>query len=390
MQLDSNQAVVNKKKIKLLFLTTGLGVGGAEVMLYNLLSNIDRNHFEPTVISLMDKGIYGEDIEQLNVPVHCVGMSPGKTSITSALRTIELIKQVKPDVIQGWMYHANLAAILARFLTFKSIPTIWNIRHSLYSLDYEKKGTAMVIRLLSKLSSFPSKIIYNSQIGGTQHEKIGYKSNKTIVIPNGFDINLLKPSSDNRHRLRQELSLTEDAFLIGRICRFHLMKDHETFLRAAAILLQKNPDLHFVLAGTNVDHDNSHLSELLNELNIGDRTHLLGERKDVPYLTSALDIATSSSYFGEAFPNVVGEAMACEVPCVVTDVGDSALIVGDTGKVVPPKNPQAFADACQELISLEKSDIEALGKKARQKVIELYSLESIIGQYEELYQSVVS
>lgn len=379
--------------IKILFISTGLGTGGAEMMLYKVLSGIDRNRFEPIVLSLIKADYFSNQvtdlIKALDIPVHSLEMNPGRFSIKKLFELADLIRREQPDIIQGWMYHANLAALLARFLTFKSIPTIWNIRHSLYSLDYEKKGTAMVIRLLSKLSSFPAKIIYNSQIGGTQHEKIGYKSNKTLVIPNGFDINLLTPSSENRYRLRQELGLAEDAFLIGRICRYHLMKDHESFLRAGAILLQSNPDLHFVLAGTDVDRNNPHLSDLLSQLNIGDRTHLLGERKDVPYLTSALDIATSSSYFGEAFPNVIGEAMSCEVPCVVTDVGDSALIVGNTGKVVPPKNAQAFADACQELISLDASDREALGKKARQKVIELYSLESIIAQYEQLYQSVV-
>ncbi len=378
---------------KILFISTGLGTGGAEMMLYKLLSGIDRSRFDPVVVSLIKTDFFGDQIfnriTALNIPVHSLELNPGKFSIQKLFELLELVRQQQPAIIQGWMYHANLAAQLASFFTFKSIPTIWNIRHSLYSLDYEKKGTAMVIRLLSQLSNFPAKIIYNSQIGGTQHEKVGYKSHKTIVIPNGFDINLFKPSSENRHNLRQELGLPQDAFLIGRICRYHLMKDHESFLRAAAILLQDFPELHFVLAGTNVDQDNSHLTELLQELNIGDRVHLLGERKDVPYLTSALNIATSSSYFGEAFPNVVGEAMACEVPCVVTDVGDSALIVGETGKVVPPKNPQALADGCRELISLDIAAREALGKKARQKVIDLYSLESIIAQYEELYQSVV-
>lgn len=378
---------------KILFISTGLGTGGAEMMLYKLLSGIDRSRFDPVVVSLIKTDFFGDQIfnriTALNIPVHSLELNPGKFSIQKLFELLELVRQQQPAIIQGWMYHANLAAQLASFFTFKSIPTIWNIRHSLYSLDYEKKGTAMVIRLLSQLSNFPAKIIYNSQIGGTQHEKVGYKSHKTIVIPNGFDINLFKPSSENRHNLRQELGLPQDAFLIGRICRYHLMKDHESFLCAAAILLQDFPELHFVLAGTNVDQDNSHLTELLQELNIGDRVHLLGERKDVPYLTSALNIATSSSYFGEAFPNVVGEAMACEVPCVVTDVGDSALIVGETGKVVPPKNPQALADGCRELISLDIAAREALGKKARQKVIDLYSLESIIAQYEELYQSVV-
>lgn len=379
---------------KILFISTGLGTGGAEMMLYKLLSSIDRDQFEPVVVSLLKTDCFGDQIinqiDALNIPIHSLDLDPGQFKLGKLLELLNLVYKEKPDIIQGWMYHANLAAQLASFLSFKFIPTIWNIRHSLHSLDYEKKGTSVIIRILGRLSSVPAKIIYNSQIGAAQHQKIGYKSDKTIVIPNGFDVNLFKPSAENRHALRQELGLTEDAFLIGRICRYHPMKDHESFLRAAALLLQDFPELQFVLAGTDIDKNNPNLSKVINELNIGNCIHLLGERKDVPYLTSALDIATSSSYFGEAFPNVIGEAMACEVPCVVTDVGDSALIVGDTGKVVPPKNSQALADGCKELILLDAAEKRSLGEKARQKVIQLYSLDAITAQYTKLYQSVIN
>ena len=378
---------------KILFVSTGLSTGGAEMMLYKVLSSIDRNRFEPVVVSLLRTDSFGDQvinqIAALDIPIHSLEMEPGEFSIKKLVKLFALVRQEKPNILQGWMYHANLAAQLASFASFKFIPVVWNVRHSLYSLDYEKKSTAIVIRLLSKLSNFPVKVIYNSQIGAAQHQKLGDKPHKTVVIPNGFDIELFKPSLENRLKLRQELGLAENTFLLGRICRYHPMKDHESFLRAAALLLHDFPELHFVLAGTNVDGNNPHLSELLKELNLGDHIHLLGERKDVPYLTSALDIATSSSYFGEAFPNVIGEAMACEVPCVVTDVGDSTIIVGDTGKVVPPKNPQALADGCRELISLDTEGRKILGKKARQKVIELYSLAAITAQYEYLYQSII-
>ena len=153
MILDSQQTIGKNKKIKLLFVTTGLGVGGAEVMLYNLLSNINRNHFEPTVIALMDKGIYGGKIEQLDVPVYCVGMSSGETSISSALRTLKLIKQVQPDVIQGWMYHGNLAAQFFNFFTAQKIPILWSIHHSLHSLPSEKPLTQGIIRFGSWLAA---------------------------------------------------------------------------------------------------------------------------------------------------------------------------------------------------------------------------------------------
>lgn len=363
------------------------------MMLYKLLSGIDRHRFDPVVISLLKADCFGTQISDriaaLDIPIYSLELNPGEFSISKLWELRNIVSQQQPALFQGWMYHANIAAQLVSFLSFRSIPTIWNIRHSLYSLDYEKKGTATIIRLLSKLSAISTKIIYNSYIGATQHQKIGYKSDRTIVIPNGFDIELFRPSAENRLSLRQELSLSEDTFLIGRICRYHPMKDHESFLRAAAILLQDFPELHFVLAGTDVELNNSHLSAVIDELKIGDRLHLLGERSDISRLTSAFDIAVSSSYFGEAFPNVIGEAMACEVPCVVTDVGDSALIVGNTGKIVPPKNPQALADGCRELILLGAEGRQALGQQARQKVVELYSLDAIIAQYENLYQSII-
>jgi len=378
---------------KILFISTGLNTGGAEMMLYKVLSGIDKKKFQPIVVSLLKTDInesqVGKQIAALDIPIHSLEMDPGEFSLKKFIKLVNIVRHEQPDILQGWMYHANFAAQLANFFTFKSIPVIWNIRHSLYSLEYESKSTALIIKLLSKLSNFPAKIIYNSQIGATQHQKLGYESDKTVVIPNGFDINLFQPSSENRLSLRKELGLAQDTVLIGRICRYHPMKDHDNFLRAASLLLKDLPELHFVLAGTDVDQNNSQLSKLIEELNISNHIHLLGERKDIPRLTSALDIATSSSYFGEAFPNVIGEAMACVVPCVVTDVGDSALIVGDTGKVVPPQNHQALANGCKELISLGVEGRKALGEKARQKVIKLYSLDAIITQYENLYQNVI-
>ena len=375
--------------VKILFISTGLSTGGAEMMLYKLLSGINRQKFQPVVLSLMGKDTFGDRIEALEIPVHTLNLNQGKFSLAKLLELIKIVRQEQPDIIQGWMYHANLAALLARFFAGRSQTVAWNIRHSLYSLDYEKKSTATIIRLLSKLSRLPAKIIYNSQISATQHQKIGYRSDKTVVIPNGFDINLFQPSPDNRLSVREELGLKKDTFLIGRICRYHPMKDHESFLRAAAMLIAKFPEIHFLLAGSEVNLDNPHLSQLVTELDLKHCVHFLGERQDIPRLTAALDIATSSSYFGEAFPNVIGEAMACEVPCVVTDVGDSAVIVGDTGKVVPPQNYKAIADAWQELIALDTEARKVLGKKARQKVSDLYSLDAIVLQYENFYQQII-
>ena len=195
------------------------------------------------------------------------------------------------------------------------------------------------------------------------------------------------PSSQAKVSFRSELGLPEETFLIGLICRYHPMKDHANFIQAAAILLKHYPQVHFVLVGTEVDHKNQNLNQIIQELKIANQIHLLGERKDIPRITAALDIASSSSAYGEAFPLVLAEAMSCGIPCVVTDVGDSGWIVGNTGIVVPPKQPKALADAWKDLIL--NSDRIALGQAARARILEYFSLESVVTQYEALYENLI-
>ena len=370
---------------------TGLYTGGAEMMLYKLLSKIDRERFSPVVVSLIDRGTLGDRIEALGIPVYTIGMKPGALPTPNIIwKFVNIVNKIKPDLIQGWMYHSNLVAQLTSIFSLKSVPVIWNIRHSLHSLSYERPGTVAVIKILIFLSIFSKKIIYNSQVGADQHEKLGYKTTKTITIPNGFDTELFYPSIEARNSIRKELSLPSDCFLIGRFARYHPMKDYPNFINGAAILLKQYPNVHFLLVGSNINWENQILCELIQELGISERIHLLGERQNIPQLTASLDIASTTSAYGEAFPNVIGEAMSCAVPCVVTDVGDSAWIVSDTGKVVPPKNPEALAQAWQELIDLGADGREALGKAARTRIIESFSLDAIVSQYEALYESVIA
>ena len=376
--------------MRIVYLTTGLNMGGAEVMLYNLLSHIDRDRFEPTVISLMDKGVFGEQIEQLGIPVHSAGMLVGKPSIASIKKVVGLIKQAQPDLIQGWMYHGNLAAQFFNFVSGNKTPVLWSIHHSLHDLPSEKPLTQAIIRFGSWSSKYVSKVAYVSEKSQGQHQKLGYNEKNACVVPNGFDLSKFQPSQEIRQKFRQELGIGNDTFLIGSLARYHPMKDHANLLRAAKILLDRSPNTKFVLIGTNVDNNNSALTDLIAELGIGKNIYLLGQRRDIPEITPALDLLASSSAFGEAFPLVIGEAMACGIPCVVTDIGDSAWIIGDTGKAVPPKNPEALAQAWQEIIDLDASKREEKSKAARNRIVEKFALDSIVNRYENIYQSVVS
>ncbi|NEP28701.1 glycosyltransferase, partial [Moorena sp. SIO3I6] len=218
---------------------------------------------------------------------------------------------------------------------------------------------------------------------------LGYSSQNSCVIPNGFDTSLFKPSLEARAAFRSELGLSEQSILIGLIGRYHPMKDHPNFIRAASLLVKEFPDVHFIMVGTEVDQDNNFLSSLIQDLGLSNHIHLLGERSDIPRLTAALDINTLASAYGEAFPLVIGEAMSSGVPCVVTDVGDSAWIVGNTGRVVPPRNSEALARAWKELILMGNEGRKVLGKAARSRIIDSFSINSVVAQYESLYELIL-
>jgi len=377
------------RPLKILHIINDLSIGGAEMMLYRLLYHEREAQLEPSVISLMDRGPLRQRIKELGISVLSPGMSPAVPSPQSVFRLIRLVRQLKPDLIHGWLYHGSLAAQFASAFSGKHIPAIWSIHYSMYSLGFEKKLTAAAVRLSVPLSRRAAAIVFVSRTSELQHRDLGYSLKKSFVIPNGIDTDEFSPCPDSRLSLRSELGLPEDALLIGLINRYHPMKDHANFLKAASKLAAKYPQVHFLLAGRGVDHTNSKLMFLIRELALSSRTHLLGERTDIARLTAALDVLSLSSLYGESFPVIVGEAMACGVPCVVTDVGDSGWLIGETGRKVAPGNPEQLANAWEELVLIGPEGRAALGNAARQRVITHFSLPSIADQYRRLYQNTL-
>jgi glycosyltransferase involved in cell wall biosynthesis len=370
--------------MRVLHIISNLTTGGAEMMLYKVLHTMNRERFESVVISLMDEGRFGEPLKKAGFPVHTLGMK-GLLSVKAAWRLRHLIRSINPDLIQGWMYHGNLVASLSRVFISKKVPVIWNIRHALHNIQHEKKGTAKVIKVGAMLSKRTAKIIYNSRVSAQQHQAFGYSARQTVIIPNGFDTQQFQPSQTAKKRLRNTLQIPENTFLIGLIARYHPVKDHTNFFKAAARLAKAREDVQFVLAGRNVELSNPLIAELVQRQKLVGKVHMLGERRDISDLTAGLDIATSSSYT-ESFPNTIGEAMTCGVPCVVTDVGDSAWIVGETGKVVPPHDSKALAQAWNALITMGTEQRKQLGEAARKRVMDNLSLTTITRQYERLYE----
>lgn len=378
-------------RTKVLHIITGLNPGGAETMLYRLISRTDRNKFMVEVISLIDIGSIGQKILALNVPVRTLGMRPGVANPAALFRLVRWLRRDPPDIIQTWMYHADLIGGLAAKLA-GSIPVAWGVRHSDFDPRGTKRLTLWTALACARLSRrLPRLIVCCSEASRRTHKQMGYATDRMVVIPNGFDLEELRPDPAARRGLRQELGIPERAPLIGLIARFHPQKDHRSFVRAAGILRAQAPDTHFLLCGHGITRENADLAGWLNEAGISSDCHLLGTRPDIPRILAALDIGSSSAAHGEGFPNVVGEAMACGVPCVVTDVGDSSIIVGDTGVVVPPGDPHALANGWKRLLlSMSQEARLKLGLAARERIKENYGIGKIAERYESLHASLAA
>jgi len=306
--------------MRFLHVITDLDIGGAEMMLYKLLASLHNDSVESLVVSLMGRGEITKRIEALGIKVETLNLEKGERPKWKTVKKLrQIVKTYNPDVVQGWMYHGNIAATIAIFsccTVRKKIKLFWNIRQTLYDIDSEKKQTIWLILLGRWLSFLPHRIIYNSTLSLEQHNIAGYAVKKSKLIPNGFDLKKFRSNNNYYKKLRKELGVSENTLLIGHISRFHPMKDHATLLKAIDSVMKEIDNsveirkVLFLLVGYDVT------SDLSKNLSI----RFLGGRSDIPQIMSALDVLVSSSSWGEGFPNVIGEAMASETPCVVTDV----------------------------------------------------------------------
>ncbi len=370
--------------IKVMHIITTLGPAGAEIMLSRVISGMDRTRFENEVVSLTGILDLAERMRGIGAGVRTLNMKTSAPNPLLVMRLAEWIRESKPDVIHTWMYHANLVGALAARVA-GDVPVVWGIHHSALDPRIDKRRTMFVNRACAFLSrKLPARIVCCSEASLRLHKKLGYTTELLEVIPNGFDLEQAKPIPTAPLSLREELGVPTDAILIGIAARFHPHKDHCNFVQAAALLHKQLPEVHFLLCGLDVTWQNPHLAEWIQAAGIGDRCHLLGVRQDMPRLFAGMDIATNASC-SEAFPMAVGEAMACGTPCVVTDVGDSALIVDKTGIVVPPGDPHALAKAWRKLIEAGFAARHRLGMAARHRVQQHFALPAIVERYQAIY-----
>ncbi|MGQ9688305.1 MAG: glycosyltransferase, partial [Desulfobaccales bacterium] len=337
--------------LRLAHVITSLKLGGAQMHLYRVVTRFSPEKIASVVISLVSGGQVARLIRDAGLPVQEVGMQPGRPNPVALWRLTSLIKSHRPHMVQTYLYHADLLGFLAARAA--GIPVVWwNLRQSGMDFSRYRATTAWVVRLCARLSRGVKRILVNSYAGLQAHALLGYDPTRMLVVPNGFDLNGFRPHPPSNQEVRQELDLPAGARLVGMLARFDPQKDHQNFLLAAGLLQEKHPEAYFLLAGAGISPDNPAFASLVAKAAVNPRRlRILGERLDTPRLLAALDVYVSSSAFGEGFPNAVGEAMACGVPCVVIEVGDSAYLVGDTGLVVPPRRPEDLCRALDAVLS---------------------------------------
>jgi glycosyltransferase involved in cell wall biosynthesis len=374
--------------IHILHLISGLGVGGAERTLQQVVCGLDPARFQSTVVSLGERGVLGDELSAEGVPLRSLGMRPGHPAALDIRRLTELLKELRPDLIQTWMYHADLLGLLAARRA--GAPAIvWNVRGSGRTLRQWGISTALVVRACAMLSAWPQAVVVNSEAGRAAHIRLGYRPRSWVLIPNGVDTNRFRPDPNARAQVRSALGISAETLVVGSVGRNHPVKRYAWILRAAAALRTHHPDLAVVLVGEGLASDNRELADLGQSLGIVGRLHLIGPVSEVPRWLAAMDVFVSASA-SEGFPNAIAEAAACQVPCVVTDAGDSRAIVDQAGVVVGVDDPDGLAAGLQRLAALGAAGRGRLGAQARARVTQAYSREAMLHAYEELYARIGS
>ncbi len=371
--------------MKVLHIITGLERGGAEEMLYCLVTAMAADA-EHVVISLTGEGVYGPRLTQNGVLVHTLQFPRGRLSLRGLHRLWRLIKNIEPDVIQTWLYQSDLVGgLIGRLAGVRVV--CWGIHNSTLSRETSSTPMRLAARACAWISDWvPAAIACCSERAALVHRGLGYPAGKLVVIRNGYDLARFSPRPEARERLRREWSVAPGTPLLGMAARWHPQKDHANLLRALALIARRGIDFRCVLAGSGIERSNLDLTRLISESRLEDKVLLLGPRDDMPDVMNALDLHVLSSSHGEAFPNVVAEAMACGTPCAVTDVGDSAMMVDDTGWVAPPGDAAALAQRIEQALQVIQTEArDELSKACRQRIAQRFGIERMVAAYKELW-----
>ena len=376
--------------IRVCFLIRQLNDGGAQRQLVSLVRGLDPARYESTVMTFYEGGRFAAEVERLaNVRLICLAKRHRWDVLGFGARLIASLRRLRPDILYTFLAGANCLGVTLKPLLAQTHP-VWGVRGSDMELSHYDWLTRRVKGVERRLARYPDLIIANSNVGAEHHRAQGFPSDKLVVIPNGIDTASFQPDPAARRRLRAEWGVADTELLIGMVARLDPMKDHETFLRAAARLLQERSNVRFVCIGDGAPAYRTRLQVLAAELGLQPpRLIWAGARNDIAAVHNALDLLTLTSAFGEGFPNVIGEAMACGTPCVVTDVGDAASVVGDTGVVVPPGDHKDVASGWDTLLERIEAEGPKLAQGARERIEREFGVDRLIGRTSRVLESLV-
>jgi glycosyltransferase involved in cell wall biosynthesis len=372
-------------KRHVLHVISGLAVGGAEMALYRLILEFRGSEYTHTVISLTPGGgMYARFVE---AGIRLIVLDVRRSPVTHFLRLYRLVRTLRPDIVQTWLYHADFfGGLAARLAGNRNV--IWGIR----TTDVDggcARATSFVRQLCASMSRWlPHTIVCVAEAARRSHSLVGYDVARMVVVGNGFDLSMLTASQSQRSQLRAQCGFDTDDIVLGTLGRFNLDKDHANFVKAAGQLASRHGRLRFLMVGKDLDSDNKLLMQWIDDTGYPDRFVLLGERSDVSVCLAAMDIFCLSSRT-EAFPNVVGEAMAMGLPCVATDVGDVAVLMADTGVLVPTANPDALARGVAGLIELGRDYGVQMGQRGRARIHAMFTMACARKRFETIYDNVL-
>jgi glycosyltransferase involved in cell wall biosynthesis len=374
-----SQMKVKRKKTSILFLIPILSIGGAERQLVILAAGLKRLGYAVKVAVFSGGGALESDLRREKVPIVNLGKSSRWNMPFHYFHLIGLLRQEHPKVLFSYMSLANDWSILVKPWV-PATRIIWGVRVSELNLnDYDWQGR-LTYHLEAKLARFANQIICNSYEGLSVAVKRGFSSNKIIVIPNGINVDYFRPLRTHREQFRRECGIKKTEKLIGLIARLNPMKDHSTFLQAAGLLARERNDVRFVCVGSGPKSYEAKLRKLAADLGLDNILIWIGSRHDMQFVYNGLDVLTLSSSYGEGFANVIGEAMACGVPCVVTDVGDSALIVDDLGEVVPARDPVELKNGMIRILRRIDKEKRMLSEDNRRRIANEFSVDTMINR----------
>ena len=376
------------RPVRLLFLTRSLSYGGSERQLIALAKGLRKRGASVAVATFYSGGSLRRELESTGVSVESLGKRARWDVLGFFWRLLRLVHRIQPTILHGYLATANILTVLLK-LFYPSAKIVWGLRAS--NMELERYGYIEQIQswVECKLSHFSDLIVVNSHAGFDFAARKGFSQDKMVVIQNGIDVDRFHPDSVSRNGMRQAWGISDRDQLIGLVGRLDPMKGHDTFIKAATLLSRGRDNIRYVCVGDGPEVFKQKLVALSKEVGLGHRLIWVSASDDVGAIYNALDLVTSCSSYGEGFSNVIGEAMACGRPCVVTDVGDAKRIVGDTGYVVVPGNPAALAAAWQVALEAGGDEKARCGQRARERIIEQFSLERLIEDTARVLEAVV-